>query len=74
MMIMMEGDIEVMMMMGDIIVDYGRRGYRSKYTSHFSSLNAVETVGGDGRVGYRSQTRHSSYHNSCDHVRLLSIT
>ena len=59
--------------MGDIKVDGGGRGYRSKETRHFSSHHMVETVGGDGRGGYRSQTSHSPSHNPDIHGRLLLI-
>ena len=45
----------------DIRVDDGRREYRSKYTSHFFSYNTVNTVGGGGRIVYRSHTKHSSF-------------
>ena len=48
---------------GDIRVYGGRRVYRSKETSHFSSHNMEETVGGDGRGESRSQTRHSFSRN-----------
>ena len=58
---------------GYIRVDDGRSGSRSKYIIHFYSSNMVETVGGDGRCGYRSQTIHSYYHNPCDYGRLLII-
>ena len=37
--------------MGYIRVDDGRRGYRSKETSQFSSHNTGETGGGDGIGG-----------------------
>ena len=47
---------------GNMIVDDGRHGYRSKETSQFLSCNMVETGGDDGICGYRSQTRHYSYH------------
>ena len=58
---------------GDIRVDDRRRGYIYKDTSHFYSKNMGETFGGDGRVGYRSQTSHSSFHNPGDYGRLLNI-
>ena len=58
---------------GDIRVDDGRIVSSTKDTIHFSYHNMGETVGGDGRGGYRSQTSHSSSHNPCDHFRLLCI-
>ena len=58
---------------GSIRVDGGRRRYMSKDASHFSSWNTVETVVGDGRVGYRSQTSLSSSHNPVDRGILLIL-
>ena len=58
---------------GDIRVDYGRRAYRSKETSHIYSHNIGENVGGYCRGIYRSQTIHSSSHNPYEHGRLLRI-
>ena len=46
---------------------------RSKETRNVTSHNMGETVGGDGRGGYRSKTIHYYSHNSCDHGRLLFI-
>ena len=60
--------------MGDIRVDYGRLGYRYKETRKVYSCNTGETIGGDGRVGYRYHNRNYSYHNPGNHSRLLSIT
>ena len=42
-------------------------------TRHFSSHNMGETVSGDGRGGYRSQTSHSFSHNPYGYGRLLQI-
>ena len=61
-------------MKGDIRFDGIRRGSRSKKTSQFSSYNTVETLGGNERGGYRSQTSHSSSHNPGDFSILLHIT
>ena len=59
--------------MGYIRVDYDIFGSRSKDNIHFSPSNIVETVGSDGRGGYRSHTSHSYSHNPGVHGRLLSI-
>ena len=60
-------------MRGYIIVDYGRREYRSKETRQFSACNIVETVGGDCRGGYMFQNSHYSSRNPVYHSRLLHI-
>ena len=50
-------EIEVLMIStpeGDIIVDDGRRGYRSEDTRNFPFCNMGDTVGRYGRGGYTS--------------------
>ena len=63
------GDSRGGISIGDVIC-----GYRSKETSQVYSLNMGETVGGDRRVGCRSQSIQSSSHNPGDHDILLSIS
>ena len=58
----------------DIIFYDGISGYRTKETSHFSSRNIVENVGGDCRGEYSSKISHFSSHNPCGHSRLLHMT
>ena len=53
---------------GDIRVDGGRLGSRSKETRQFPSRNMGETVGGERRVGYRYQTRQYYSHNPGNHA------
>ena len=59
--------------MGDIRVDGGRCGSRSKETIHFSSQNTGETVGSYGIGGYRYHTSHYYSHKPGDHGRFLRI-
>ena len=58
---------------GGIRVCNGRHGYSYAKTSHFFSQDMGETVGGDGRGGYRSHTSHYFSHNPGDHGRLFHI-
>ena len=53
---------------------YRRGGFRSQETSHSSFYNRVESVGGDGRSGYRSHTRPSTSHNTCGLDRSSSLS
>ena len=55
-------------------VDGVRYGFRSKDTSHFSSHITPETVGGDGRGVFRSQTSHYSSQNPGGHCRSFHIS
>ena len=49
-------------------------GYRSQETSHYYFNNNGESVDGDGRGGYRSQTRHYYSHNAVECGRLLCLS
>ena len=59
---------------GDISVDYGRHGYRSKYNILSYYSNTEEKIDDDWRGGYRYQTSHSSSNNPGKHVILLNIS
>ena len=61
-------------MRGDIRVDDGRRGSRSKEAIQFTSRNIVETVGSNWRGGFMSQTSQPYYLNPGDHGILLHIS
>ena len=51
--------------------DDGICGFLSQDTRNSSFLNCLASVDGDGRVGYRSHTSHSNYHNRGGSGRLL---
>ena len=54
--------------------DNGRRRYRYQEPSHYYFHHPVEGVDGDGRGGYKSQTRTSPYHNPGDLVISLGLS